>query len=267
MNTKNIGFIGTGNMGTPMIKSLAKCGEVDPKNIYIFDIDSIKTDALKCELGIQVVSSEDELVKVSDIVILAVKPNICPVVLDKCKGSFNDGKILVSIAAGVPISAYKEVVGDNIKCVRTMPNTPAQVGEGLTVICPDAICEAADIELITEIFKQFGKTVQLKEESMNSVIALTGSSPAYVFMFIEAMGDAAVQAGLPRDIVYGMAAQAVLGSAKLVLETGEHPAVLKDKVCSPAGTTIEAVAKLEENGFRNAIIEAMNACTDKANNM
>lgn len=260
----NLGFIGAGNMGTAMVKSIASSGIVKAENIYIYDVDTEKVGLLKKETGISVLGSSMEVFQKSDVIILAVKPNMVKLVLEACKGSFAQDKILVSIAVGLPISLYKGIVGSDKKVIRTMPNTPALVGEGMTLVSFDNNITEDDLKLVLPLFETMGKVEVLDEKLMSEVTALTGSSPAYVFMFIEAMADAAVLSGIPRNLAYKLASQAVLGSAKMVLETGKHPGELKDQVCSPAGTTIEAVSALEKNGFRYAVIDAMNECTKRA---
>lgn len=259
-----VGFIGTGNMGTAMIKNLAKSGTVAAERMYIFDIDKAKLSELAVETGVNTAESGEEVVEKSDIIILAVKPGIIKTVLEGLKDKFDENKILVSVAVGVPIKFYKKIIGENKKVIRTMPNVPAFIGEGMTLISCDNNISKDELNSVKSLFECLGKAEELDEKLMSEVTALTGSSPAYVFMFIEAMADAAVQSGLPRALSYKLAAQAVLGSAKMVLETGKHPGELKDQVCSPAGTTIEAVAALEKNGFRHAVIEAMGECTRRA---
>jgi len=259
-----LGFIGTGNMGTAMIKSIVKSGMVSPEKIFLFDVDIEKQKALTNETGTKALFSSTELVEKSDIIILAVKPNIVKLALETCKSAFDSKKILVSVAVGVPIKFYKDILGNDIKIIRTMPNTPALVGEGMTLVSTDDSVAEDDIKKVISIFECLGKVDRLDEKLMSEVTALTGSSPAYVYMFIEAMADAAVLSGIPRNLAYKLAAQAVLGSAKMVLETGKHPGLLKDEVCSPAGTTIEAVRSLERDGFRSSVIEAMNECTKRA---
>jgi len=263
MNIK-LGFIGTGNMGSALIKGIAKSGLICPENIYVFDKQVQKTEELKKCFNLNVMNSSGEVVQNSDITILAVKPNIVREVLEQCKKFFDDKKLLVSVAVGIPIKFYKDILGEDRKIIRTMPNTPALVGEGMTLISYDNNIDETDVNTVISLFETVGKVEILDESLMSEVTALTSSSPAYVFMFIEAMADAAVLSGIPRDLSYRLAAQAVLGSARMVLNTGKHPGELKDQVCSPAGTTIEAVASLEKNGFRYAIIEAMNECTRKA---
>ncbi|MCR4435532.1 MAG: pyrroline-5-carboxylate reductase [Clostridiales bacterium] len=260
----SVGFIGAGNMGAAMIKSLVKSGTVPPGKIYIYDVDPVKLRALKEETGVNIGNGSAAVVEKSDVVILAVKPNTIKEVLEACKDKLDQKKILVSIAVGIPLKFYKGIVGRDKKIVRTMPNTPALVGEGMTLVSFDENINQEDRAVVKTLFECLGKVETLDEKLMTEVTALTGSSPAYVFMFIEAMADAAVLSGMPRNLAYKLAAQAVLGSAKMVLETGKHPADLKDQVCSPAGTTIEAVSALEKNRFRYAVIEAMNECTKRA---
>lgn len=259
-----IGFIGAGNMGGALIRGIANSGILSPDYIYVSDPDTEKVNALQYETGIQIAKDNKEVIEKSDIIFLCVKPNLIKEVLTPCSKLIDKNKLLVSIAVGVPIGFYKEIIGQDKKVIRTMPNTPALVGEGMTLISYDDNVNEEDIKTVRKLFDCVGKTEILEEKLMSEVTALTSSSPAYVFMFIEAMADAAVLSGIGRNLAYKLAAQAVLGSAKMVLETGKHPAELKDQVCSPAGTTIEAVAALEKNGFRHAVIEAMNKCTEKA---
>ncbi|HOJ12319.1 MAG TPA: pyrroline-5-carboxylate reductase, partial [Clostridiales bacterium] len=264
MNTR-IGFIGAGKMGSAIAKGISGSGKVFPGNIHIYDIDSDKTALLHNETGVSIEKSSIEVIEKCDIIVLAVVPGIIKSVLEPCSHLFDNSKIFVSIAAGVPIKVYKEILGDNAKIVRTMPNRPALIGRGMTLISFEKN-SLSEIELYTikDLFECVGKVEVLDESLMDEVIALTSSSPAYVFMLIEAMANAAVLMGIPAKSAYTMAAQAVSGSAEMVLETGRHPAELKDEICTPAGTTIEAVKALEKNGFRYAIIEAMEECTKKA---
>ena len=179
----------------------------------------------------------------------------------------SEDKLVISIAAGQTIANIEKLFGKTIKLVRSMPNTPALVLEGAAGVCYNDHVTEDDKKTVMEIFSSFGVANEVSESMIDTVIGVSGSSPAYVFMFIEAMADAAVADGMPRAQAYEMAAQSVLGSAKMVLETGKHPGELKDMVCSPAGTTIEAVRVLEEKGFRSAVIEAMKACVKKAKEM
>lgn len=259
-----IGFIGTGNMGTPLVKGVIRSGMAQPCDVYVYDADKNKAAALAGETGANVARSSAELAEVSDYIVLAVKPVYVKSVLEEIKDRFTDNKVLISIAVGITINTIRSVMGENTKIVRTMPNLPVTVGEGMTLVCFDNKTAQSEKEVVRRLFEGSGIVEELEERLMSEVASVTGSSPAYVFMMIEAMADSAVQQGIPRKLAYRLASQAVLGSAKMVLETGIHPAELKDQVCSPAGTTIEAVRSLEKTGFRSSIIEAMRECTERA---
>ena len=223
-------------------------------------------DAVKDKFGVQTTLDNQEIAK-ADMIFLAVKPVYCEQVLREIKDKLTKDRIIVSIAAGKTMAWLEEQLGKDTKIVRTMPNTPALVGEGITAVCPNEQVTDKELTQVCEVLESFGKAEVIKESMMDAVIAVSGSSPAYVFMFIEAMADAAVAEGMPRAQAYRFAAQSVLGSAKMVLETGKHPGELKDMVCSPAGTTIEAVRVLEQTGFRGSVMECMKACADKSRNM
>jgi pyrroline-5-carboxylate reductase len=259
-----IGFIGTGAMGSAMIKGIIKAKLLEPSDIYVFDTDKQKLQMFCEETGVIAEADSLQLTKNSDYIVLAVKPNVVKTVLSDIAGVFSEDKVLISIAAGIPLKTYKALLGDNKKVIRALPNTPAIIGEGMTLISFDEAVNNDDINDAISILEALGKVECMEERLMSEVVALTSSSPAYIFMLIEAMADAAVLSGIPRQTAYRLASQAVAGSAKMVAETGKHPGELKDQVCSPAGTTIEAVAALEKNGFRNSIIQAMNECTKKA---
>lgn len=259
---RKIGFIGVGNMGLPMMKgAIASFGQ---DAVVYTDVNEERLKVVQSTIKIPYLTTNDQCIEASDIIVLAIKPQYLKEALTKFNVADTENKIFISIAPGIKIESIKEVLGDHIRVVRAMPNTPAMVLAGMSAICfSQDVYTDEDREIVFCLFNSFGETVELSEKQLDMVVPVSGSSPAYVFMFIEAMADAAVLFGLPRDIAYRLAAQSVYGSAKMVLETGEHPGVLKDAVCSPGGTTIEAVRKLEELGFRSAIIEAMKACYDK----
>ena len=259
-----VGFIGTGNMGGALIKSVVSKDKQQGFQIYAYDVNMELLNKLAEETGITASKSVCDIVENTDMIVLAVKPQYAQSVVEEISKASIGNKILISIIVGLPISYYKKILGDSAKIVRTMPNTPALVGEGMTLVCCDSNISSDEKKSVMSLLGYSGLVEELDENLMSEVTALTGSSPAYVFMFIEAMADAAVQSGIPRKLAYRLAAQAVLGSAKMVLDTGRHPGELKDMVCSPAGTTIEAVAALERTGFRNSIITAMGECTKKA---
>ena len=214
-----------------------------------------------------VASDNKEVARFADILFLAVKPQYYEAVISEIRDEVKDNQIIVSMAPGKSLQWLEEAFGKKVKVIRTMPNTPCMVKEGMMGMCPNAQVTGEEVELVKSICEGFSKTEVVTENLMDVVTAVSGSSPAYVFMFIEAMADAAVAGGMPRNQAYKFAAQAVLGSAKMVLETGKHPGELKDMVCSPAGTTIQAVRVLEENGMRSSVIEAMMKCLDISRNM
>lgn len=264
---KKIGFIGAGNMGRAIAGGIIKAGIFDSKDILFSDINVENSDKMEQELKTKRMKNNIELVIDSDIIILAVKPYQFEKIIGEIKELVDEKKIIISIAAGIKIEDIEKYFDREIKLVRVMPNTPALVREGMTAIMPNRNILIDELEEVKRIFSSVGKIEIIEESLIDAVIAVSGSSPAYIFMLIEAMGDAAVLEGMDRKRAYFFAAQAVLGAAKMVLETGEHPGKLKDMVCSPGGTTIEAVAKLEEKGFRSSIMEAMRVCANKSKNL
>lgn len=264
---KNIGFIGCGNMAQAIIGGLVKSGLVENKNILVSNPTMPKLEKVKNQYGVLITNNNKDVAELNDIIILAVKPNKHKEVIEEIKGSVKEGVVIVTIGAGISIDFLKESFNTKNKFVKAMPNTPALVGEGMTAICHDSsLCKEEEKE-IASIFQSMGKVEWVEEKLMDAVTSISGSSPAYVYMFIEALADGGVMQGLTRDKAYKMASQAVLGAAKMVLETGEHPGQLKDKVCSPGGTTIEAVYSLERNNFRGTVIEAVKACGEKSKKM
>ncbi len=262
-----IGFIGLGNMASAMIGGMLDTGTFSPDEI----IGSAKTqataDRAAQRFGIAAGTDNQETARQADVLILAVKPVFLPEVIAEIKNIVDETKLVISIAAGKSIDWLEQEFGRKLRMIRCMPNTPAIVGEACTCICLKEDVSKQDEETARKIMNSFGKASVLPERLMDAFIGVAGSAPAYVFLFIEAMADAAVLAGMPRAQAYEFAAQTVLGSAKMVLETRQHPGVLKDMVCSPAGTTIEAVKVLEEKGMRAAVIDAVNACVEKSRNL
>ena len=259
---KKIAFIGSGTMGTAL--ATAACKGIDPSEVVITDVVTEKGQKLADELGCNFVETNGEAIKAAHYVVFCVKPQFLYGVIDEIKNSVSDNTVIVSIVAGQAIETIEKAFEHDIKLVRVMPNTPALVGEGMAALTPNSNVTKEETDVVVNVFNSFGKGEVVSENLMDAVTAVSGSSPAYVFMMIEAMADAAVIGGMPRSQAYTFAAQAVLGSAKMVLETGKHPGELKDMVCSPAGTTIDAVAILEKDGFRNSIIDAMVGCMNKS---
>jgi len=261
---KTIGFIGCGNMAQAMISGIVKSNLVSSEKVIASNPSDKNLIKVKKEYNILITQDNKEVAKFSDIVILAVKPYKYFEVIDEIKQYLKKDVIIVTIAAGITLEHMSKTLGDDAKVIRTMPNTPALVGEGMSALCANSNITKEELAEVIDIFESFGKIEILEEKLIDVVPAVSGSSPAYVYMFIEALGDGAVLQGMPRDKAYKMAAQAVLGAAKMVLATGEHPGKLKDNVCSPGGTTIEAVYTLEKNNFRGSIMSAMESCTEKA---
>lgn len=257
-----IGFIGTGAMGGAMLKGIAS--RLQDARLIVYDKDEARMREAADLYGAETATSEQEAARHADAVILAVKPQHMEPVLQACAALTASQPLYVTLAAGLPLSLYLSFLGADARVVRTMPNTPALIGEGMTLYCCSPAVTPEDKALTVSLLTCVGLAEALDEAYLNEVIAVTGSSPAFFFVMLEAMGDAAVLSGLPRDAAYRWAATAMAGSARLLLETGKHPGVLKDMVTSPAGTTIEGVSELERRGFRSAIIEAMGAVTRRA---
>lgn len=264
---KTIGFIGGGNMASAMIGGILKSGLAAKEQIIATAKTTKTTDSLSERFGISASTDNTAAVKQSDILFLAVKPYLFEEIIVEIKDYVRPETLIISIAAGQTLEKIEHVFEKNIKLVRAMPNTPALVGEAMSALCSNQNVTEDDLSDAKAIFNSFGKCEVVPESMMDTVIGVSGSSPAYVYMFIEAMADAAVADGMTRAQSYKFAAQAVLGAAKMVLETETHPGALKDAVCSPGGTTIEAVAMLEQLGLRSTVINAQRACVQKSRDM
>jgi len=258
-----LGFIGCGNMATALITGIA--GKLMPAaDVLAFDTNSVMLKEKANKLGFTPAASLDELCKKSDRLLVAVKPNVVASVLSSAKAALAD-KAVVSIAAGVSSKMLKENLLPETRVLRVMPNTPALVGEGATAMCKNTTSfTEEEKQWAFKLFSAVGTALWVDERLIDAVVGVSGSGPAYVFMFIEAMADGGVKEGLPRDIALKLAIQTVIGSGKLAMESGRHPGDLKDMVCSPGGTTIDAVASLERDGFRGAVIDAVAACAKKS---
>ncbi|MCI9074976.1 MAG: pyrroline-5-carboxylate reductase [Dorea sp.] len=252
-----IGFIGTGNMASAIMGGAIKKGVVTPEDMIGADVSAPGREKVRTQFGIQVTADNKEVVQNADVVFLSVKPQFYGEVISGIKDEFRREQIIITIAPGKTLAWLKEQFGRDVKLVRCMPNTPALVGEGMTAACPNELISDEDLDTVKKILGSFSYVEIVPERLMDTVTAVSGSSPAFVFLFIEAMADSAVCCGMPREQAYKFAAQAVLGSAKMVMETGKHPGELKDMVCSPAGTTIGGVRVLEQAGFRSAVFEAV----------
>lgn len=261
---KKIGFIGCGNMGKAIILGLLASKVVSPQHIIAYDILTPITAELARQHGITAAASSAALAQQADILFLAVKPDVISTSLREIAAVVTPEQVLVSIAAGVTLEAISTLVGAHAKVVRVMPNTPALVREAICSLTPNAQVTPDELAQVSQLLAGIGRVEPVPEYLIHAVTGVGGSAPAFVFILIEAMADAAVAGGLTRQQAYQFAAQTVLGSAKLVLESGLHPGALKDNVCSPGGTTIEGVAVLEEKGFRAAIYQAVRASTQKS---
>ena len=263
-SSMRLGFIGTGNMAGAIMGGIIRNQIFSPEEIIGADISPAGRDRVKAEHGICVTESNQEAAREAEVLILSVKPQYYADAIAEIRDCVSEDQLIITIAPGKTLSWLQEQFGKPVKLVRTMPNTPALVGEGMTAACKNSNVTEEEMEYALKILGSFGKVQVVPEHLIDAVVAVSGSSPAYVFLFIEAMADAAVAEGMPRAQAYEFAAQAVYGSAKMVLETGKHPGELKDMVCSPGGTTIEGVGVLEEMGFRSAVIEAVRAAAEKS---
>jgi pyrroline-5-carboxylate reductase len=264
---REYGFIGVGNMAGAMIGSLLQSKKADASQI----IGSCKSAASreKAEALYQIAMTGDnrEVAKEAGTLFLCVKPQFLDDVLNEIRDVIAKDQLIVSIVAGRSIAYYQKMLGKDVRIIRLMPNTPALVGAGMTAACSNTSVSAEEMKEVGELCSTFSLFEEVPETRFDAVTGVSGRSPAYVFMMMEAMADAAVLAGMPRAQAYKFVGQAVLGSAKMMLDTGKHPGELKDMVCSPAGTTIEAVRVLEELGLRSAIIEGTEACIEKSAQM
>ena len=262
-----LGFIGTGNMASAIMGGIIKNQIIPANEIIGADLFAPGRERVKEQFGINVTADNKEVVNNSEVIILSVKPQFYESVITEIRDDIKENQIVITIAPGKTLAWLGEKFGKPVKIVRTMPNTPAMVGAGMTAACPNEYVSEDEMAYVRTLLESFSRVEIVPERLMDVVVSTSGSSPAYVFMLIEAMADAAVSGGMPRPQAYQFAAQAVLGSAKMVLDTSKHPGELKDMVCSPAGTTIEAVRVLEERGFRSAIFEAMKVCEEMSRNM
>jgi len=258
---KKVGFLGAGNMGEAMIRGLLKAGLVPAEDIFATDVRLDRLEQLGKLYGIHTLSDNGLLVKRVEVVILAVKPQIIHAVLKEVAPAVTVGQLFISLAAGVPTAALRADLPRGVRLIRVMPNTPALVLEGVTAVAKADGLQQGDLETAEEIFGAVGKVVVLEEEALDAVTGLSGSGPAYVALMIEALADGGVKVGLDRLTAMTLAAQTVLGSAKLLIETGAHPGQLKDMVTSPGGTAIAGIAALEEGGFRRTLISAVERAT------
>lgn len=264
---KTIGFIGCGSMGRAMVEGIMKAKLVDGDHMIVSNQHPEKLQELSSAYDDFYISDNLSVAQHSDILVLAVKPFLYKEIIEEIREHIKESTIIVTIAGGISLDDLYTMFGKTVKAVKAMPNTPAMVGEAMSAIFFGKDLDDDDKDDIMAIFESFGVCREVKENMMDAVTVVSGSSPAYFFMILEAMADGAVLEGMARSDAYAFCAQAMLGSAKMVLESGLHPAELKDMVCSPGGISIEAVAMLEAKGVRGTIIEAMRACANKSREM
>ncbi len=270
--TYKIGLIGCGNMGSALLSGIKSAGVCQASEMIFSEKNETLVKEKEGVLGVTGTCDNAALAKNSDIVIIVVKPYQLNDVADEIRNVIEPDQIIVVVAAGRTIASIKEVfttlaVAGSLKIVRTMPNTPAMVGESMTALCVNDHMTEEDIVKVKAIFSAIGKVEVVDEEMMDLITGLSGSGPAFIYMLIEAMADEAVRLGMTRQTAYLFASQTVLGSAKMVRDTGEHPGALKDAVCSPAGTTIAGVCALEKAGFRDAVMQGVRAAVERSQSM
>lgn len=259
-----MGFLGTGKMATALARGFIRAGLVKAGQVTGSDPSSQARAAFTTETGAKTVASNVEVVKASSVLVLAVKPDHAEEVLTEVRENFTAGHLLASIVAGFTLKRLEEGLGAGARLIRVMPNTPALLGASASAYAVGKAARTEDGELAQKLFSSVGLAFQVKEHLLDAVTGLSGSGPAYVYMFIEGLSDGGVAAGLPRDVATQLAAQTVLGSARMVLETGLHPGALKDMVTSPGGTTIEGIHALEQGKLRGTLISAVRAAAEKS---
>ncbi len=259
-----IGFLGAGKMATALAKGFVRAGLITSKQILASDPSEAACASFAKEVESKTTAFNPDVVKAMQVLILAVKPDQVSGVLGEIRDCFTEKHLLISIAAGVTLTKLEQLLGDGTRIIRVMPNTPALVGASASAFAANKAALPADIELAQKLFSAVGVAFQVKESLLDAVTGLSGSGPAYVYQFIEALSDGGVAAGLPREIATNLAAQTVLGAAKMVLETRLHPGALKDMVASPGGTTIEGLHELEKGKLRGTVMSAVRAATEKS---
>ena len=251
-------------MGEAIIKGLLKSKAFSPKDIQIFEIVKKRREYMAQTYGVEVANTIEDSVAFGSIILIAVKPNVVGKVLEQISSSISSDKIVVSIAAGVTIEFMKKILSPNVPVVRVMPNLACSVQEAMMAICASENTTDVQLKMVTDTLNNIGKVMQIEEKYLNLATGLVGSGPAYIFVVIDALADAGVRLGLPKDISTILAAQTTLGAAKMVVETGEHPVKLKDMVATPAGTTVEGLFALEQGKLRATLISAVTEAAKKA---
>jgi pyrroline-5-carboxylate reductase len=259
-----IGFLGAGQMATALASGWAKAGMLDSAKSRAADTSAEARAKFEKATGIKSGESNRDVAAACEVLVLAVKPQVVPAVLSELRPVLGGNHLVISIAAGVTLQTLAAGLGEKVRLVRVMPNTPCLVGASASAYSPGATATAEDVELVGRLFGAVGSAFKVAEPLLDAVTGLSGSGPAFVYVFIEALADGGVKCGLPRDVALALAAQTVLGSAKMVLETGQHPGALKDAVASPGGTTIAGLHALERGGLRAAAMDAVEAATERS---
>ncbi|BFU92585.1 MAG: Pyrroline-5-carboxylate reductase [Nitrospira sp.] len=263
MLTQKLSFVGGGRMAEALISGVLSSGVCKAERIHVADPDTTRLDHLKRQYGIHIGRTNHEAVVSGDVVVLAVKPQVTDEVLKEI-GDVLAERLVISVVAGVQLGRIIGACGPQAHVMRAMPNTPAMVGEGMTALAIGLGVEESEVRCARQIFESVGRVVRVDERFMDAVTGLSGSGPAYVFLMIEALADGGVKMGLPRETASLLAAQTVLGAARMVLETGQHTALLKDQVASPGGTTIAGLHRLEQGGLRGLLIDAVESATKRS---
>jgi pyrroline-5-carboxylate reductase len=263
-STLKVGFLGAGKMASALASGLARAGIASSEAMIASDVSAEARAAFTQAVGAKTSGFNPDVVNFASVLVLAVKPDQVNDLLLEISPHLKDRHLLVSIAAGVTIAKMEANLRDGVRVIRVMPNTPALVGASASAFALGKTATPDDGQIVSTLFSAVGVAFQVKESLLDAVTGLSGSGPAYVYMIIEALSDGGVAAGLPRDVATKLAAQTVLGGAKMVLETGLHPGALKDMVTSPGGTTIEGIHELEKGALRAALINAVRAATEKS---
>lgn len=259
-----VGFIGGGAMAGALLTGLVNSRRVSPVDLYVSDVNEDRLKFLKESLKVNILSDNNELVRLTDVIVIALKPYLVMSVGNSIGVEITAEKTIISIAAGTTIGSLESVLGNEAPVVRVMPNTPALVGAGVSAVCAGTKAQRVDIDRALAVFNAVGRAVEVPESMMDAVTGLSGSGPAYMFIILEALADAGVRMGLPRDVASLLSAQTMFGSAKMMLELGQHPGQLKDMVTTPGGTTIEGLYALESKGLRAMLMEAVEAATERS---
>jgi pyrroline-5-carboxylate reductase len=259
-----LAILGLGKMGSILLQAFCSQNVAKPENIVATVNHSERVDTLASKFGVQVTTDNRAAVKGADIILLCIKPQVLGEVVAEIGPELRENQLIISIAASVPTSYIEQRIPAKIPVVRAMPNTPSRVGAGMTAFCCGTAVKPSDLEIVHRLFDTVGETLRVDEKHMDAVTGLSASGPAYIFMVLESLAEGGVKVGLPRDIAMKLAGQTVLGAAKMMLETGDHPALLKDAVATPAGCTVDGILELEEGGLRVTLIKAVVKASQRA---